>query len=221
VDESERASEQRQLIEQAARLPLTLSEQDAARLLRLLDELQHWNRAYNLTAIRDRTDMIRQHLLDSLSAVGELYGTHIADVGTGAGFPGLPLALLQPQRQFTLIDSTAKKVRFVQHAVRTLGLANVSVLHARVETLQLPPFETVLARAFAPLPKLLRAVRGLCDARTRVVALKGRRPDTELAQLPAPWQLLAERALTVPGLNAERHLLVLGLEASAGHGPSR
>ena len=127
--------EQQQLIDDAGLLGVTLSEEQAARALQLLDELSSWNRSYSLTAITEREAMIRGHLLDSLSAHADLDGLSIADVGTGAGFPGLPLALASPQRAFTLIDSVAKKIRFVTHAARKLELANVTPLQARVETL--------------------------------------------------------------------------------------
>jgi len=152
--------------------------------------------------------MISAHLLDSLAAQPDLTGLRIADVGTGAGFPGLPLALIEPQRQFTLIDSVAKKIRFVTHAVRVLELANVVPLQARVETLNPDiPFSTVIARAYAALPDLLGSVRGLCGAQTRVVALKGRYPQDELSELPRGWRLAQVRALKIPGLDAERHSL--------------
>src|ERR1700681_1187557 len=128
-------SAQPPLIDDAGELGVTLSAEQALRALQLLDELSTWNRTYNLTAITERGAMIRGHLLDSLSAQVELAGLHIADVGTGAGFPGLPLALASPQRAFTLIDSVAKKIRFVTHAARKLALANVTALQARVETL--------------------------------------------------------------------------------------
>ena len=119
--------------------------------------------------------MIRAHLLDSFAAYVDLAGSRIADVGTGAGFPGLPLALASPQRAFTLIDSVAKKIRFVTHAARKLALANVTPLQARVETL-VPDvaFDTVIARAYAALPDLLASVAGLCGPGTRVLALPGR-----------------------------------------------
>jgi 16S rRNA (guanine527-N7)-methyltransferase len=158
--------------------------------------------------------MIRGHLLDSLSAQPDLAGVAIADVGTGAGFPGLPLALASPQRAFTLIDSVAKKIRFVSHAVRTLQLANVTPLHSRVESL-LPqsPFDTVIARAYAALPDLLASVQGLCGPATRVLALKGRYPADELAQLPPGWRLQQVRALRIPGLDAERHILSFAPQA--------
>ena len=204
------SSEQQQLIDDAGELGVTLSAEQALRALQLLDELSTWNRTYNLTAITERGAMIRGHLLDSLSAQVELAGTHIADVGTGAGFPGLPLALVSPQRAFTLIDSVAKKIRFVAHAARTLQLTNVTPLLARVETLAPDTaFDTVLARAYAALPDLLASVQGLCGPATRVLALKGRYPADELAQLPAGWRLQHSRALRIPGLNAERHILRL------------
>lgn len=202
--------ERQQLIDDAGALGVLLSDEQAARALTLLDELSTWNRSYNLTAITERGAMIRGHLLDCLAAHVDLAGTRIADVGTGAGFPGLPLALVSPQRAFTLIDSVAKKIRFVTHAVRKLELANVTPLQARVETLSPDAaFDTVLARAYAALPDLLESVAGLCGPATRVLALKGRYPADELAQLPAGWRLEHSRALTIPGLGAERHILRL------------
>jgi len=202
------ASQSGQLIEDAQRMGVTLDEVQAARLLRLLDELSSWNRRYNLTAITSREAMISAHLLDSLAAQPELQGRLIADVGTGAGFPGLPLAVLEPLRQFTLIDSVAKKIRFVTHAARCLELSNLTALQARVETLSPPtPFDTVLARAYAALPDLLESVQGLCAPATRVVALKGRYPHAELAELPRGWRLQQLRAVVIPHLNAERHIL--------------
>jgi 16S rRNA (guanine527-N7)-methyltransferase len=201
-------SEQQQLIDDAGELGVELSAAQAQQALQLLDELSSWNRTYSLTAISGRESMIRAHLLDSLSAYRELAGLTIADVGTGAGFPGLPLALASPQRAFTLIDSVAKKIRFVSHAVRKLQLANVTPLQSRVESV-IPdsPFDTVLARAYAALPDLLESVQGLCGPETRVLALKGRYPADELAQLPPGWRLVQVRALRIPGLDAERHLL--------------
>jgi 16S rRNA (guanine527-N7)-methyltransferase len=198
------------LVSDAALLGVRLSEADAARLLTLLEELRHWNRRTNLTAITDPEQMITHHLLDSLAISPDLTGTRVADVGTGAGFPGLPLAVANPDRHFTLIDSNAKKLRFVSHAAGLLALSNVTTLHARAESLRPEaPFETVTARALAPLPKLLEAVAPLCGPHTRVLAMKGRWPEDELAQLPAAWRLASSRILTIPGLDAARCLLVL------------
>lgn len=202
--------ERQALIAAARTLEVALTDAQAGTLLRLLDELAMWNRAYNLTAITERSAMIRDHLLDSLSAAPELSGTRIADVGTGAGFPGLPLAVIAPERQFTLIDSVAKKIRFVAHAARELALSNVMPLQARVEQL-LPeaPFDTIITRAFAALPVTLARISRLAAAGTRLIALKGRYPHEELAQLPARWVLQGVRRVSLPGSDAERHIVLL------------
>ncbi|MFO1427122.1 MAG: 16S rRNA (guanine(527)-N(7))-methyltransferase RsmG [Steroidobacteraceae bacterium] len=201
---------QQRLVRDAARLGVTLAPADAARLLALLDELVRWNKAYNLTAITEREAMLTHHLLDSLSVQTALHGERIADVGTGAGFPGLPLAIVNPARRFTLLDSNNKKVRFVAHAARTLGLANVAAVHARAEEHRpAAPFDTVIARAFAPLPALAASVAGLCGPDTRVLAMKGRRPQEEIDALPAAWRVERVTPLEVPGLGEERHLVVL------------
>jgi 16S rRNA (guanine527-N7)-methyltransferase len=200
------------LIQDAARLGVALSEEDAARLFTLLQELSTWNKGYNLTGITTPAAMVTHHLLDSLAIHPDLYGARIADVGTGAGFPGLPLALCNPERQFTLIDSKAKKIRFVSHAAHLLGLTNVTTVHSRAETLKVDePFDTVVARAFAPLPQMLASVAPLCGANTRVLAMKGIWPAAELAALPAAWRVTGSRELTIPGLDAARCLIVLAV----------
>jgi 16S rRNA (guanine527-N7)-methyltransferase len=198
------------LIRDAGTLGVQLSAADAGRLLALTQELARWNRTYNLTAITAPEQMLTHHLLDSLAVHTDLHGTRIADVGTGAGFPGLPLALCNPERAFTLIDSNGKKIRFVSHAAHLLGLTNVTPVQARAEAFRPgEPFDTLLARAFAPLPQLLPSVEGLCGPETRVLAMKGRWPEEELAALPAPWRVVASRPLVVPGLEAARCLIVL------------
>jgi 16S rRNA (guanine527-N7)-methyltransferase len=197
------------LLAGAAELGVCLDDPAAEGLLRLLDELVRWNRAYNLTAITDRAQMLTHHLLDSLSVAPFVQGSTLADAGTGAGFPGLPLALLAPQRRCVLIDSNGKKQRFVAHAARTLGLANVEALQARVEEVRpAAPFDTVVARAFAALPQLLAWVAPLCGPQTRVLAMKGRLPQEEMAAVGAPWAIEEVRPLTVPGLHEERHLVI-------------
>jgi len=207
-------AERARLIEDAGALGVPLADDRAALLLRLLDELARWNKTYNLTSVDDRAGMLTHHLLDSLSIAPRLAGESVADVGTGAGFPGLPLAIVDPARRFTLIDSNNKKIRFVTHAVRALGLANVEPLHARVEDLApARPFDTVVARALAPLPRLLAQVRPLCGPRSRVLAMKGARLDEELRDLDAAWHLEEVVALRVPGLEAGRALAVLRLSA--------
>lgn len=198
------------LIHAATALGVALTEHDAARLLRLLAELARWNRRFNLTAIEGGELMITHHLLDSLAVHRYLHGGTVADVGTGAGFPGLPLALVNPQRRFTLIDASGKKIRFVSHAVRTLELVNVEPLQARVENLRPDtPFDTVIARAFAPLPQMLAAVAPLLGPGTRVLAMKGKWPASELAALPGGWRVSESHLLAVPGLQEERRLIIL------------
>jgi 16S rRNA (guanine527-N7)-methyltransferase len=197
------------LVQDTARLGVALTEPDAHRLIRLLDELERWNRTYNLTAIRNRDDMLTHHLLDSLSIHADLQGVTVADVGTGAGFPGLPLAVVNPERRFTLIDSNGKKIRFVQHAARELGLENVEGLHGRVEAAGSRHFDTVVARAFAALPELVVKVAPLCGPQTRVLAMKGKWPQDEIDALPAGWRHGESRELTVPGLGESRCVVVL------------
>lgn len=202
-----------ELVNGAARLGVTLDQGQVDQMQRLVAELLRWNKAYNLTSITDPRLILTHHLLDSLSAQSQLAGHTIADVGTGAGFPGLPLAIANPQRSFTLIDSVDKKLRFVDHIARELGLANVTTRHARVEQAgDAGTFDTVITRAFAPLPRLLASIAPLCGANTRVVAMKGRWPPAagsdEAAPIPPEWQLEVSR-VEVPGLDAERHLLVL------------
>jgi 16S rRNA (guanine527-N7)-methyltransferase len=198
------------LVHDAKSMGVELTEPDAARLQQLLDELARWNRTYNLTAIRKHEDMVTHHLLDSLAVHPELQGTSIADVGTGAGFPGLPLAVLSPERRFTLIDSAGKKIRFVSHVAHALGLTNVEGLHARVESLQPEkPFDTIITRAFAPLPDMLEKVAPLCGPQTHVLAMKGKWPREELAAIPVGWRVVRSRDLVVPGLKESRCAIVL------------
>ncbi len=210
------AESSRALAHGAAQLGVALDDRQQSQLLVLAAELLRWNKAYNLTAITEPAAVLTHHLLDSLAVAQDLHGTTVADVGTGAGFPGLPLAIAQPARRFTLIDTVDKKLRFIDHAIRELGLANVKTLHARVENLKPGPgldlpFDTVIARAFAPLPRLLQQVAPLCGAGTRVLAMVGRWPpaDAAEARIPAQWHLAGERAIEVPGLGAERHILCL------------
>jgi 16S rRNA (guanine527-N7)-methyltransferase len=203
------------LIDAAASLRVDLAESDAARLLRLLDELERWNRTYNLTAITQREEMVTHHLLDSLSVHADLQGTTVADVGTGAGFPGLPLAVVNPQRRFTLIDSNGKKVRFVAHAARVLELSNVTAVHTRAESSNpASPFDTVIARAFAALPDLLRQVTPLCGPQTRVLAMKGKWPEREIEALPPGWRVATSRQIDVPGLGETRCVIALQTETA-------
>ncbi len=176
----------------------------------LLDELERWNRKVNLTAIRDRDEMVTTHLHDSLAARPLLRGDRVLDVGTGAGFPGLPLAIVEPGREFTLIDSNNKKVMFVQHVIGLLGLDNVVAVRSRSE--DYAPgngFDTVIARAVASLPQLLEIAGHHVREDGVFVALKGRYPAKEIEQVPEQWGYEVTE-LSVPGLEeGSRHAVVI------------
>ncbi|HEY0939079.1 MAG TPA: 16S rRNA (guanine(527)-N(7))-methyltransferase RsmG [Steroidobacter sp.] len=192
----------------AAELGIDLSEQQAARLIRLLDELDDWNQRMNLTAIRERPAQITKHLLDSLSVQPFLRGERILDVGTGAGFPGLPLAIVNPSRQFTLLDSTAKKLKFIDHIVALLELPNVQTVHTRAENFRpAQRFDIVLSRAVGPVEQFVRWAGHLCVGGGRLLAMKGRDPGAELQTLPSGWKLAGVHKLNVPALDEERHLV--------------
>lgn len=197
-----------QLEANTSSLGAALDAAQAARLLQLLDELDDWNQRMNLTAIRERSQQLSKHLLDSLSVQPYLRGMRIADIGTGAGFPGLPLALVNPERHFTLVDSTAKKLRFVDHAAATLGLANVTTVHTRAEDYKpRERFDCVLARAVGPIENFVRWCGHLCVSGGRLLAMKGRSPEAELELLPNGWKVAAIHRLHVPTLDEERHLV--------------
>lgn len=196
---------------QALGLPAALAE----KLLTYLTELQRWNQAYNLTALRDPLEMVDKHLLDSLSVLPQLHGRRIIDVGTGAGLPGIPLALAQPACQFTLLDSNGKKTAFLRHALRTLGLTQVEVVTARVQDYAAGDgagrFDSVLSRAFSSLVDMLAMTGALCARQGRLLAMKGQFPQDELEavrQQATGFELEAVLPLKVPGLAAERHLVI-------------
>jgi 16S rRNA (guanine527-N7)-methyltransferase len=197
-----------QLRDGIAALGLELPADADARLLDYLELLQRWNRAYNLTAVRDPAQMVSRHLLDSLAIAPFVTGATLADLGSGAGLPGIPLAIAAPQRAVTLVDTNGKKARFLREAVRCLELGNVEVVQVRVEDLD-GRFDCITARAFASLPDMLAWGGRLLADGGRWLAMKGRWPADELAALPPGFRLETSHALTVPGLDAERHLLVL------------
>ena len=181
-----------------------------ARFAPYLDLLVKWNAAYNLTAVRDRAEMVPRHIEDSLAILPYLQGRTVLDVGTGAGLPGLVLAIADPARDYTVLDSNGKKARFCEYAVDTLGLRNAQVVQARAENYRPAAlFDTVVSRAFASVAGFVNAAGALCAEDGRLLAMKGARPDDELAALPAGWTVDAVHALRVPGLAAERHVAVL------------
>ena len=196
------------LIQGAKKFGIDLSAARAAQMLMLLDELDDWNQRMNLTAIRDRGAQLTKHLLDSLSLQPLLQGARIADVGTGAGFPGIPLAIANPDREFTLLDSTAKKLKFVDHVAQKLGLANITTVHTRAETFRTPwRFDTVTSRAVGPVSRFIEWSGHLCVGGGRLLAMKGREPQDELQALPSGWKVAAVHRVEVPGLDEERHIV--------------
>jgi 16S rRNA (guanine527-N7)-methyltransferase len=177
------------------------------RLLRLLDK---WNRAFNLTAVRDPAEMVARHILDSLSARPFLAGVSVLDVGTGAGFPGLPLACVEPQRHFTLLDSGGKKIRFVRHVLGELALDNVMLEHLRVEAFEPADlYDVVISRAFSSVGEFVRRCGGLVATGGCLLAMKGRYPDVELTGVPLAWEVTDVVGLKVPGLAGDRHMVVM------------
>ncbi len=196
----------------AEQLGVALDASQQRRLLGYLALLIKWNKAYNLTAVRDPDEMVSRHLLDSLSVVpfvadgGECW----LDVGSGGGMPGIPLAILFPDRHFTLLDSNGKKTRFLTQVKLELGLSNLDVVHGRVEAFTPErPFDGICSRAFSALDDFANWTRHLGDASARWLAMKGVHPDDELQALPDDFRLAATHVLKVPGCQGQRHLLIL------------
>jgi 16S rRNA (guanine527-N7)-methyltransferase len=187
----------------------------APRLLAYRDLLARWNRTYNLTAVRDPAQMVVRHLLDSLALAPQLAalaarGGRLADLGTGPGLPGIPLAIALPGLQVALVESNGKKARFLREAVRVLGLDNVRVVESRIEAYDAPGrFDAITARALATLPRILELGGHLLAPGGQLLAMKGQRPDEELAALPETWRVVSVQPLAVPCADGERHLVVV------------
>jgi 16S rRNA (guanine527-N7)-methyltransferase len=192
----------------AEQLGVPLSDDAARKMLRVLDELDEWNQRMNLTAIRDRPQQLTKHLLDSLSVIKHLHGSRVIDIGTGAGFPGLPLAIALPEMHFTLLDSTAKKLKFIDHVCALLAIENVETVHSRAEAFQ-PKYryDLVVSRAVGAVDTFVKWAGHLCVGGGRLLAMKGRYPTDELTKLPSGWKLATVHRLSVPGLDEERHLV--------------
>jgi 16S rRNA (guanine527-N7)-methyltransferase len=186
-------------------LNMALSEQQLAQLLDFIKLIEKWNKAYNLTAIHGREDMVRLHLLDSLAIAPFIEGKRVVDIGTGAGLPGIPLAICLPETEFTLLDSNAKKTRFVQQAILELKLKNSVVYHDRVENYKPEQaFNTVITRAFASLSDIVKLTAHLLDRKGILLAMKGQNPEAELAQVTAKARIIP---VHIPGCEAERCLV--------------
>lgn len=189
---------------------LSLDEDRQEKLLAFLGLLNKWNRAYNLTAVRDERVMVSRQLLDSLSILPWVTTDHLLDVGAGGGLPGIPLAIALPEKRFTLLDSNGKKTRFLNQCVLELGLKNVEVVHGRAEDCNPPePFSQISSRAFTALENLVSWCGDLLANEGEFLAMKGQFPDDEVAALPAGWQVKSSHSLNVPGADGERHLLVV------------
>ncbi len=188
-----------------AALGVSLEDGQIEALLRFVELMGKWNKAYNLTAVREPLDMVGLHILDSLAVLPHIKPELIADIGTGAGLPGIPLAICRPDCRFVLVDSNSKKTRFVQQAVLELKLTNVDVVHSRVE--QFKPsrlFDTVLMRAFASMPDIVKMTGHLLADDGTLLAMKGQQPVEELAGIDTDYQVIP---LAVPGIAAERCLI--------------
>ena len=187
---------------------LALPQALAPKLLAYLELLARWNKTYNLTSVREPREMLRRHLLDSLAMQRYVDAGPLADLGAGPGLPGIPLAIADPSLQVTLVDSNGKMSRFQREAVRALGLDNVRVLQSRAENVAEPgAYRLLTARALDRLAGILAVGGHLLAPGGRLLALKGQRPDEEIAELPAGWAVTAVHVLRVPGLDAERHLV--------------
>ncbi len=189
-------------------IDLEVNEQQLEKLKQYVDLLSRWNKTYNLTAVRNPAEMIPLHIFDSLVVASYIKGTHCLDVGSGAGLPGIPLAIMQPDRHFTMLDTNGKKTRFIQQAIIELGLKNAGVVQSRVESWQAPqPYEAIISRAFSSIVDFVNGCSELLAEDGTLYAMKGQFPIQELAYLPKGYVLTSRHELDVPYVEGERHLL--------------
>jgi len=201
------------LVSGIASLNLNVTDEKIDQLLSFIKLIEKWNKAYNLTAIRDREEMARLHILDSLAIVPHIEGKRVIDIGTGAGLPGIPLAICLPEIDFTLLDSNAKKTRFVQQVVLELKLKNVEVLHSRVENYHPEKtYDAVLTRAFAGLSDIVKLTAHLLSKDGVLLAMKGQNLDAELTEIAAKKSVIS---VSVPGTDVERCLVRIQLPEQA------
>lgn len=195
------------LLDQAG---ISLSVHQQQQLVAYVDMLNKWNKAYNLTSVRDPNEMLVRHILDSIVVAPYLMGTRFIDVGTGPGLPGIPLSIVCPDCHFTLLDSLGKRVRFLRQVQHELKLDNITLVQSRVEDFPpSPPFDGVISRAFASLNDMLNWCHHLPGEQGRFYALKGQVPEDEIAQLPSAFFLESLVKLQVPQLEGERHLVMI------------
>ena len=190
----------------------SLQPEQVKSLLMYLDQLSRWNRTYNLTAVRDPVEMVSKHLLDSLSVLPWVGGGRLLDAGTGAGLPGLPIAIALPDLHVTLLDSAGKKIRFLNHVKRQLSISNIEPVQARLEAWQAAAeFDSIISRAFTSLASFASAVRQSGAVNSRLLAMKGRLPADEIDELPEWVRVDLVERLSVPGLQQDRHLVIMSL----------
>ncbi|GAA5316007.1 MAG: 16S rRNA (guanine(527)-N(7))-methyltransferase RsmG [Candidatus Pelagadaptatus aseana] len=204
---------QQKLLQGALQQGISVSQQQAEQLVAYLLLFEKWNKAYNLSAVRDIEQMLSRHILDSLSVVPYIDADNYIDVGTGGGLPGIPLAIMFPEKTFTLLDSNGKKSRFQFQAVTELNLTNVSVHNGRVEQYQPPElFDGVISRAFASLKDMTDGCHHLLKSGGNFLAMKGIYPQDELSELAKNYKVSASYPLQVSGEEGERHLLIIAAE---------
>ena len=190
---------------------LSVNDRQREQLTGYVQLLHKWNKAYNLTSVRDPMDMLVKHILDSIVVSPYLLGDKLIDVGTGPGLPGIPLAIMNPEKEFFLLDSLGKRIRFIKQVLHELGIENVTPLQSRVEDFQpKEKFDSVLSRAFASMTDMVEWCHHLPKEDTgRFLALKGVMPEEEITNLPEWCNVIDIKALKVPELEGERHLVIL------------
>ncbi|EOX8447791.1 16S rRNA (guanine(527)-N(7))-methyltransferase RsmG [Salmonella enterica] len=189
---------------------ISLTDHQKTLLVAYVDMLHKWNKAYNLTSVRDPAEMVIRHILDSIVVAPYLHGQRFIDVGTGPGLPGIPLAIVLPDAHFTLLDSLGKRVRFLRQVQHELKLENITPVQSRVEAYPSePPFDGVISRAFASLNDMVSWCHHLPGEKGRFYALKGQLPEDEMASLPDDVSVESVEKLRVPQLEGERHLVII------------
>ncbi|WP_342220348.1 16S rRNA (guanine(527)-N(7))-methyltransferase RsmG [Rickettsiella endosymbiont of Miltochrista miniata] len=200
-----------ELLNQLSQNHFSINEITSKKLVEYVLLLHKWNQIHNLTSIRDPLQMLSKHIIDSLAISPYLQGPNILDVGTGAGLPGLPLALTHPQYRFSLLDSNGKKTRFLTHVIQTLMITNIDIISLRVEKYHPENcFNSVVSRAFSQLNEFLHKTKHLCCENGIFLAMKGQYPAEEIAALDADFKLIDTKALKISGLDEKRHLLIVG-----------
>lgn len=192
-------------------LNITANEKQIASLLQYLNLLRKWNASFNLSGITEINDMVSVHLLDSLSLSPYLRGEHFVDAGTGAGLPGIPLAIIHPDKHFTLIDSNGKKTRFLFQVKLALNLSNITIENCRIEHYQSSrQIDMVMCRAFSSLEDTVSKTQQLLKKGSKLLAMKGRYPDQEIDQLPAGFEVTSIAKSGIPGSDSQRHVIEIG-----------